>query len=312
MVAVLATVLALASAIGLEACGGASPSAQTLLSDTFQSHKPIESGQIDLALKLAASGYAPLAQPVALQLSGPFQSLGAKRLPRFALQVSLALGGQPLKAGAVSTGSRLFVELGGSPFEAPAATVSAVQKSFAQATSSASAGKGSGTFASLGLNPSSWLEHPVDKGTVQIAGEQTTHIEAGLNVTRFLTDTDRLSGVGNSTGLSGAAPGLALLAPSEIPALSRSVKSARVDVYTGRDDHLLRRLSVSATVATDAKDRAALQGLRSASLSLQLGFTDVNKPQRIVAPSNPQPLSDLQGYLQQLGILGSGSTASSG
>jgi hypothetical protein len=105
---------------------------------------------------------------------------------------------------------------------------------------------------------------------------------------------------------------VALLAPSEIPAIASSVNSTHVDVYTGQSDHLLRRLSLSASISTNAKARAALQGLRTGKLSLQLQFTNLNKPQQIVAPKNPQPLSDLQGYLQQLGLLSGGAGSSAG
>jgi hypothetical protein len=311
-VAALALALVIA-AVAVAGCGGSSPSAATLLSDTFNAPKPIESGQVDLSFALAASGYAALGQPVALHLSGPFQSTGKGQLPHFALQLSLGTGGRTIQAGATSTAGQFFLELAGTPFAAPASTVKELQAAYAQATKTAGSAKSKSTFASLGLDPGRWLANPVNKGTADVGGEQTAHIQAGLNAQRFLEDAAKLSGASGSVGLAGATPGVGLLSPAGITALSASVKSARVDVYTGQSDHLLRRLSLSVTIATSAKTRAVLQGLRTATLSLQLQFTHLNQSQRIVAPSNPHPLSELLGDLQQLGLLsGSASSAAGG
>jgi hypothetical protein len=310
-VAVLAVMLALAG-LAPAGCGASSPSAQKLLNETFESPKPIESGQIDLSFALATSGYAALGQPVSLHLTGPFQSAGSSQLPRFALSVDISTGGHTIQAGATSTASQFFLELGGTPFVAPASAMAALRAGYAQATKTANSAKSKSSFASLGIDPGTWLEKPVNRGSSEIGGEQTTHIQAGLNVARFLADAAKLSGASGSVGLAGATPGSGLLSKAGIAALSSSVSSTRVDVYTGRDDHLLRRLSLSAKILTNAKARATLQGLSSATLSLQLQFTDLNKPQQIVAPRNPRPLSELLADLRQLGLVSGEGSSSAG
>lgn len=305
----LAGLVAVLAAAGLAACGASgSPSAQTLLSQTFESHKPIESGRLDLSLALSPAGSGGAlssSEAFALRLRGPFQSLGPARLPRFALQLSLRAAGLTLQAGATSTAGKFFIELAGKPFLAPASTVAALQNGYAQATRASTPAQRRSTFGALGLDPTRWLVHPTLAGTATVAGAETVHIVAGLNASRFLADAERLSGAGGTLGLGAGGPG-ALFSAARLSALSSSVRSARVDVYAGAHDHLLRRLSLSATLSTTSQARAALGALRGASITLVLQFAGLNQPQAIPAPSNPQPISQLGPALQRLGLVPGG------
>jgi hypothetical protein len=311
--ATLALLLAGALAGGVAACGNAgTPSAAALVRDTFTAHKPIESGRIDLSIALTPTGAASssAAKPFALLLQGPFQSLGPARLPRFALTLSLTSAGHTLQAGATSTAGQLYIDLAGGYFTAPASTVQAIQRSYAQATRSSSAAASHSTFAALGLDPGEWLVKPRVVGASKVAGAEATHVRGELDVPRFLADAEKLSSAGGSLGLGPSGQGgLSLLSPSAISALSSAVRSARVDLYTGAHDHLLRRLSVSAAIATTPQTRAALGGLGSASFQLTLQFAGINKTQTILPPSETQPISKLLPALEQLGVaLGAGAS----
>jgi hypothetical protein len=299
VVALLVTV----AAGGLQACGSSSPSAQTILNDTFRSHQQIESGKLDLSFNLTARGLPSIKAPTSLHVSGPFQSLGAKQFPHFALQVSFATGGHSLDIGAVSTANQFFVQLQGASFLAPPSTLQTLKQGYAQATKTSTSSKSQSTFASLGIDPGRWLENPVKAGTAEVAGVQTIHIVSALNMTRFLADAYKLSGAGSALGLSSSSQVAGLLSATQSQALAHSVKSAHVDIYTGKNDHLLRRLSLSVSLSTSPQVRASLQGLKSAKLQLQLQLGGLNQPQKIVAPSNPRPISELIGVLQQTGLL---------
>jgi hypothetical protein len=301
---------ALAVALGSCGAGGASQSAQALLKDTFASHRTVSSGRIDLSLALSTSGsvgHSSRGDAFALRLTGPFQSLGPTRLPRFALKLrlrsaGLTPSGRTLRAGATSTGEKLFIELAGTPFLAPASTLSALQRGYAEAARSASASGGGSSFATLGLDPGAWLAHPRIAGSARIAGVETTHVIADVNLTRLLADAQRLSGSTGRLGLGSAALGSRLLSPASASALSRSVRSSRVNVYTGARDHLLRRLSLRVTAVSPADTRAALGGLRRATFTMRLNFAGLNRAQAILAPSSPQPLSRLILELRRLGL----------
>lgn len=311
----LAALLAAAIlACSLSACAGGSSGAQALLRETFRSHTPIESGRIDLALALTsgargAGGAAAVpagASLLSLQLSGPFQGLGAGRLPEFALQVVLGAGARSLHAGATSVSNQLYIELEGTQFAAPAGTVTQLQKSYAQSVRSASSAAAGSTFAALGIDPGEWLVNP----RIVAANAQSTHITGELDAARFLADAQRLSGATGALGLGGGAA--ALGSSGAIAQLAQSVRAARVDVYTGTSDHELRRLLLSVSLAATPQARSALGLSSGATLTLDLRFSALNRPQRIAAPAHAQPISALVPALQRLGLaLGAGAAGAS-
>jgi hypothetical protein len=315
--AAVALLAAISCACLLSACGGASGSAQSLLDDTFSGHTQIESGNVNLSFALGAAGRSAATKPLAVRLSGPFENAGAGKLPRFALQLQLSAAGHALQAGATSTGSALFVELAGTWFSTPDSTYKALEEGYAQATKTASTAKVRSTFSSLGIEPGHWLSNPTKVGTTTIAGVQTVHLTASVDIPAFLADVSKLSQAGGALGLGspvpGAGTGTGTLSPTVITELAKSIKSAHVDIYTGQSDHLLRRLEVSATVSATPQTQALLGGLSTADVKVLLEFSGLNKPQTIAAPSNPQPPSQLLPALQQLvGVLRGVSSSGSG
>lgn len=302
MVALLAIVLVVCL---LTACGGASGSAESLLSETFSGHTPIQSGNVKLSLAVSASSHSAQNQPLAVTLSGPFESATpssqaqAGKVPRFALQAQLTVAGQPLSAGATSTGSALYVQLAGTWFAMPASTYKQIEEGFAKATATASSSKVRSTFSALGIDPGHWLSEPTQAGTTTIAGVPVVHLTAAVDIPAFLADVTKVSQTTGSLGL-GSTGSTGSLSSAAVGELAKSIKSAHVDVYTGQSDHLLRRLEVAASLTATTQTQALLGGLNGATIKLLLEFSDLNKPQNISAPPNPQPASQLLPALQQL------------
>lgn len=298
--ATVALLALLAVAAGaLAGCGGGGPeSAQQLLNDTFRTGPSVQSGRLDLTLSLAGRGRTGLSAPVTIRLSGPFQGAGSAKLPSFDLTLGLQAAGHTVQAGAISADHQFFLQLQGASFVAPASTVQNLERSYAQ-SGRAAGSSGTSTFAALGIDPGRWLIDPRKAGTATTGGAQTIHLVAGVDVAAFLRDANRLAKAGGSLGL-GSSQGSSL-SPALIAALAGSIKNATVDVYTGASDHLLRRLRLRASLLATPATSAVLQGLRSATLALDVRLSDVNHPQRIVAPASPRPLSDLVASLSQLG-----------
>lgn len=309
--------LALAGCFGLlAACGGSSGSPEALLSDTFSGKTAIESGKVNLSFDISAAGSNGATKPLAIKLSGPFQDAGAGKLPHFSLKLDLGAAGHTLSAGATSTGSALYVELAGTWFSTPASTYKAIEEGYAQATKSSSTAKVHSTFASLGIEPGKWLSNPTNDGETTISGDPTIHLTANVDIPAFLADVTKLSQTSGSLGLGSAVPGTGAggLSSTAIDELGKSVKSAHVDIYTGKDDHLLRRLEVTATITGTPQTEALLGGLKAADVKVKLEFSDLNQPQNISAPPNPESASQLLPALQQLlGVLqGVGPSSGSG
>ena len=148
------------AASGLAACGagdagsggsaGSSGSAQDVVQQTFGAGKAIRSGKLDASLRADLKGLPLLSAPVALKVSGPFQSAGAGKVPSFDLSVGLSLAGRTLSAGAVSTGDKGFLRFQGQAYAVGDALWAKFAKGFTQASGAA----GSGTsLKALGIDP---------------------------------------------------------------------------------------------------------------------------------------------------------------
>jgi hypothetical protein len=313
--AAVALLGAILSICVLSACGGTSGDPQALLNDTFSSPRQIESGEVNLSVALGPAGSSTSSKSLGVHLSGPFENTAAGKLPRFALQLGFTAAGHPLQAGATSTGSALYVNLAGTWFSTPQSTYTALQSSYAQTTKKASTAKVRSTFASLGIEPSHWLSNPTEVGTATIDGVPTIHLTASVNVAGFLADVSKLSQAGSALGLSSSSvPGGALLTPNAVSELAKSITTTHMDIYTGKSDHMLRRLEFSATVSSTTQTKSILDGLPSAQLKVLLEFSDLNKPQTIAAPANPESSTQLLPAVEQLagvlqGVTGSGSNA---
>ena len=179
----LAPLTAVAAALALAACGGGSSGdAAALLHQTFSGNHKITSGNLAFNLTVNPSGSKTLTGPISLSFSGPFQSLGAGKLPESAFDVSVtALGNtvsvddhldrharatSPSRAGATSSRTR------------PSSGSSRASRSSAPRP----AASGSGVLGKLGIQPLHWLQNPQVVGTETVGGASTTHIHAGINV----------------------------------------------------------------------------------------------------------------------------------
>lgn len=285
-----------ASAALLGGCGGSEPSANELLRQTFGPNQGIDSGRLALALAFDGQGLRSVNGPVSLRLVGPFQSSGKGKLPKVDLSLTVGMGGTTFSAGAVSTGDRGWLRLQGTTFAVDAPTFRRFKQGYEQAASR-SGGRGTApTLRSLGIDPLRWLTDPRLAGSARVGGADTRHITAGVNVGRFLDDVDTLLGRAGQLGrAAGSVP--SRLTPQQRRDIEASVRRASLDVWTGSDDKKLRRLKLTIDVAVPPAVRARAGGLRAGTLTFDVTISDLNAQQRIVAPSNARPLSQLRQLL---------------
>ena len=305
---VFAAVLALAlSAIGLAACGGggdeSSQSPQQLLQETFGANKPVKSGKLGLDLSIAAQGLQGVQGPVSIKLNGPFESQGKGKLPTFDLNLSLQTGATNFSAGAVSTGDKGFLKVQGKTYEVGDQLFNQFKQGYEQAASKSQNRSGGLSLKALGVDPLNWLTDPKNAGTEDVGGTETYHVTAGVDVGRFLDDINTLLGKASSLGQGNLPSGLTA---QQRKAIERSVKSAKFDVWTGKDDKTLRRLRIELGISVPADLRKQANGLKSGALAFDLKIEDLNESQDIAEPKNARPLSELTSALGALGAGGSG------
>jgi hypothetical protein len=307
MLAVVALVLAACGGSdgGATGSGGGSGDAETLLRQTFTGTHDIRSGKADIALRVDVSGDPSIRGPITANISGPFQSAGKNEIPQFDMALDVSAQGQGFRAGLSSTSDRLFVNFGGTSYEVPAELLDELKASWRR-----SQGEGSSDqmgLRSLGLDPLSWLEDPTVEGTETIGGVETDHISAGVNVSALLDDVDKILARVSEQGLPTGQQVPRSIPDSDRQQIEDAVKSAEIDVWSGAEDHTLRKLTLALDV--DVPRESA-----SLDIDLSIELTELNEPQSIEAPATTRPLDELLGQLQGFfgGALGGGGLGGSG
>jgi hypothetical protein len=286
--------------------GGSSADAETLLRQTFAGTHDIGSGKADIQLRVDVSGDDSVRGPITASISGPFQSVGSDELPKFDMSLDAHAQGQGFKAGLTSTSDQLFVNFGGTSYEVPAQLLNQLKDSYRRSQQEGSSDQQM-SLKSLGLDPLSWLQDPTVEGTESIGGVETDHISSQVDVNALLDDIDKILARVSAQG--GLPTGQQI--PSRIPAGDRSqieeaVKSASIDVWSGKDDHTLRKLTLALSVDVPREST-------SLDVNLSIELTDLNQPQSISAPATSRPLNELLGQLQGFlgGALGGGALGGS-
>jgi hypothetical protein len=319
-------------ALAVGACGSSGPgsgsesasnssdasSAATLLKQTFAGTHKLNSGVLDMTATITPHGSSLLDGKIVLSASGPFQSEGKDKLGDTDLTLSIQAEGEQASMQVISTGGKGYVELGGTTYALPASSIQQIESQMSSAAGSGSAqSSANGELAKLGINPLSWISTGATVvGQAQVGGTETTHIHSSVDTAAVLHDFNRLLGETGKLGLGGSG---GATVPSSIPAATQSkiVKALggpSLDVWIGTADQTVRKLTVSATVPVTGSASKQLDGLTSADIALSFQLSDVNQPQTIQTPANPQPYSALQSQLGSLlstitqGLSGTGLT----
>jgi hypothetical protein len=305
MLATVALVLAACggSEGGGSSSGGGSGDAETLLRQTFTGTHDIRSGKADIALRVNVSGDPSVRGPITATISGPFQSAGKDEIPQFDMALDVSAQGQGFRAGLASTSDRLFVNFGGTSYEVPAQLLDELKANWRRSQGESD----QMSLGSLGLDPLSWLEDPTVEGTETIGGVETDHISSDVDVSALLDDVDKILARVSEQGLPTGQQVPRRIPDSDRQQIEDAVKSAEIDVWSGTEDHTLRKLTLALDV--DVPRESA-----SLDIDLSIELTELNEPQSIKAPATTRPLDELLGQLQGFfgGALGGGGFGGSG
>jgi hypothetical protein len=287
----------------LAACGsGTSSNVTDTLDKAFST--PIKSAKINLDVTLNLDGIKQLNGPVKLSVQGPYESGGSQTIPKVDWDIAASAAGQNFSAGFISTGDNAWVAFQGQDYEVGKAAITKVNSQIKQA-----AGNKKG-LSQFGIDARKWLKDSNDEGSEKVAGVDTNHVSAALDVAAFLDDVNQLvQKAGGSVAAGSTTPQLTAADKKKI---AEVVKNPRFDVYVGKADNVIRRLSADLSFNVPSAQRAQLGGLKSGTLSFSIEFSDVGKPQTITAPTSAKPLSELTSQLGGLGsVLGGGSSPGS-
>ena len=296
-------------ALGVVAgCGGSDDEASSstdvneLLTQTFTGKKNVDSGNLDLALKIEAQGgESQVSGPVSISLKGPFQSQEDGQLPEFSLEAAFEGGGQSINAGATSTGDKGYLSFQGTDYVVDDQIFQQFKAGFEQAQQQGSDQQQS--FASLGMDPRKWLTDPKNEGEAKVGDDDTIKITGGVDVAALLDDVNNALEKASSLGLSQAGQVPERITEAQKNQVIESVKDPRVEIYTGKEDQILRRMVVNLGV-----EDAGTSG----TVAFDLSITDLNEDQDIAEPADAKPFDELLGQLGGLGLGGLGGLGGSG
>jgi hypothetical protein len=277
----------------LAGCGGSDEDAKGLLKTAFA--QPIRSADVSMDIELKVDGVEQLKNPITVKLNGPYRSNGSKKIPSADFDLSIAGGGQTFNAGVVSTGDNAFVSFQGTDYEVGEDSVSDVNKQIARS----SAQRGKRSLSELGVNPLDWVKDASEEGEEDVAGVKTTHVSGGLDLARLLDDLNEVVDRASKLG-AGAAPAPQKLTDQQKKQIESVVKDPKFDVYVGKADNTVRRLSADLKLEVPESARSRLGGAEGGSLSFSIEFANVGGQQKIQAPTKAKPIREL---LEQLGGL---------
>jgi hypothetical protein len=291
----LATVFA---ACGSSGSGNSDENPQTVLKDaTFEG---IEDADLNLKVGVDVSGDE--GGHVDVNVSGPFQSNGAKQLPEIDMtaEASGSVAGKDVnfEGGIVLVPNKAFVSYEGEDYEVDTTTYSFIQSAVeeAQQKSGAESGTEGATecqeAAAGQFKADEFVDNLSNEGSADVGGTETTKVSGDLNVGSALEAVTKLTEIpACSSQLKAAGPlplGELDKAQGEI---EKALKSAHADVYVG-DDNIIRRFSAQFDIQPQGSTEKV-------TVDVDLSLNGVNEGQEISTPSGAKPLTDL---FQKLGV----------
>ncbi|HVL96489.1 MAG TPA: hypothetical protein VM266_11575 [Solirubrobacteraceae bacterium] len=287
------------TAAGLVACGGgddaatADDSVSELLDKTFTGKKDVKSGRVDFKIKMDVQGGGQVSGPVDLTLSGPFQSNGKAKLPNLDIDLSFNGAGQSFKGGVAITGDKGFVNFNGQEYAVSDEVFTQFKQGYEQAAAKSS-NESDPSMATLGINPKNWLTNPKNEGDAKVGDADVVKITGGVDVAKLLDDVNQALAKAGQLGVQGSQQLPDQLTEEQKQQVANAVKDVRVEIYTGKEDAILRRM----LIALKVDDPQA-----QADMSFDFSLLELNEEQEFAEPENTKPFEEL---MQQLGGLGLG------
>jgi hypothetical protein len=253
-----------AAALAVAGCGGGD--ATGVLSKTASSLGEIKSGTLAFDLLVTPRG-GQGGPPFGFKLAGPFATTGTE-LPRTRMRYTQIANGKSATVTLLSSGAKGFITVNGNTYELPASRLAPLR--------SATALFG-GSGGSLPLDD--WIRDAEVSDGGEVGGAETEHVHGNLDVSRAVAD------------LGSLAAGTPALNERERKQLEDSTRKATIDVWSGKEDHLLRKLMIDVDLGLDvpADLRAALGDLVGARVQITLAVSNPNRPVTVTAPASAPP-----------------------
>lgn len=246
-----------------------------MVSETAEKLAEVRSGKLSMQV-LATPRGERLERGAGFILEGPFALAAPGQLPVANVGYTQIAGPNRASVRFLSTGREGFLRVAGDAYE-----LSAAQERELRGAPVAS-GEGGGGLEKLEIER--WVRDPRLAPGERVDGVETDRVTSGLDV------------VAAANGiLAVARPGSPPIEGDDARQLERAARSARLELITGREDRLLRALSIELDLAADvpAALRTGLGPLGGARFSLELEVAEPNRPVSVAAPRGARPATEL-------------------
>lgn len=263
------------------------PGSADLMRQASDSFGAVNRGVFSFAISITPKGTAA-ADTSTIKLAGPFELVPGKQLPKAHINYTISAGGRSQVVDLLMTGDKAYSIARGQAYELP----SSVTKNLKQATTQLSKGDGGkqSGLSGLRLNFNKWLIDPQVGPGREIDGTPTWRTRARVDVVAVLKDlTGSARALGGVTGTK-----IPALSESDISELRKDIKNARVEVFVGRYDRIVRDIDLTMDFVTPSELTAAAGGLTGGRLNVMIGISRPNRPTGVKPPLNPLPFKALQ------------------
>ena len=289
----LAGAAAVAALCGLAptACGGEAPG--EVVARTQANLARIRSGDLDARLVIAAEG-PKRTGATGFELHGPFElPRSAGDLPKARIAYTQIAGSRRATVTLVSTGERAYIEVRGKAYELTSDQERQLREEGGPLGGGSGSGTGGATASPTGsLDLAAWLREPDLSAGERIGGAETDRVTGEVDVASVVTD---VLGAAERLGVPREAVGGGALRGAGDERLDRAVSASSIELLTGREDRLLRRLQLG--IKLDAKAAAgggaSLGDVEAVRVDLELAIERPNTPVRVDAPRDARPASEL-------------------
>ena len=233
---------------------------------------------LDATLKVdgapSGQGATLLAQPIHIVLDGTTSGADVDST------LTLTIKDKPVEIGLLSSGGKSFVKIDGKWFDSGA--VSSAGSSLSPSVgkldpSSLDAGK---ITASLG-DLSKLFKPGATLSDDEVEGIKTDHVSGLLDAQGV---TSAVASIAKATGQTITSP-----TATDVTKLDKVLKDAKVDIWVGKDDHLVHRLAVVGTITPEQ----ATSGVTAVGVKVDVTSTPASDV-KIAAPGDVRPAAELQ------------------
>ena len=245
--------------------GDSSASAQQVLDRALESEP--KSGALNVRFTFAVDAGDEKTTAVDNVVSGVGADNGAGKPPKERFRHTERVNGRaPVFYEELSTGEQGFIRVDRQWY----------QLSPAQSQRVFESGESETVVEGMGFDPRQWMRDPeLESTNARVGGVEANHVHGTVDAETVL----------NELGVYTANPGNAR-AQQFVEVLRRSPKSGTMDLYAGKEDGIIRKLSVTTTA--NASDNTPPM---RATLTFAFGLDKVNEPVEVEAPKGALPSS---------------------